>query len=195
MTGIWFTSDQHVGGHEKVFRLRGFDSAEEHDAELARRWDEVVKPNDRVYLGGDLTGQRGHEQRGLAWAKQRPGRKILIWGNHDPGHGHHSQAHKWQRPYLEVFEATMETAVIKILGHRVLISHFPYAGPDGDHTETLRYPEYRMADTGRWLIHGHTHSSRQVRGRQLHVGVDAHDLTPVPLRWVQEQIEKEKNDV
>ncbi|MBF6393869.1 hypothetical protein IU443_28480 [Nocardia farcinica] len=28
------------------------------------------------------------------------------------------------------------------------------------------------------------------RGRQLHVGVDAHDLTPVPLRWVEDQISR-----
>ncbi|WP_063831996.1 metallophosphoesterase family protein [Nocardia otitidiscaviarum] len=188
MTGIWFTSDLHVG-HVRVAELRGFPTTAEHDTELARRWDAAIRPDDHVWVLGDVTGRRGTEPAGLEWIAIRPGTKHLIAGNHDPVHGMHTGAHKAMRAYLDVFATVMQTATRKISGARVLLSHFPYANdPDGDHTAVLRHLEYRMPDTGQWLLHGHTHSPIQQRGRQLHVGVDAHDLTPVPLKWVEERI-------
>jgi len=190
MTGIWHTSDLHLR-HRKVAELRGFQSVDEHDALLAERWDRMVRPQDEVWVHGDVTGRRGDETYALAWIAARPGIKHLIAGNHDPCHGMHLGAHKVLPVYLEVFASVQQTAVRKIAGQRVLLSHFPYADEHGDHTETLRYPEYRLPDTGRWLLHGHTHSSVARRGRQLHVGVDAHDMRPVPLKWIEEQIRTE----
>ncbi|WP_306365383.1 metallophosphoesterase family protein [Nocardia sp. CC227C] len=189
MTGIWFTSDLHVGGHTKVAEIRGFTSTDEHDTELARCWDAVIRPHDQVWVLGDVTGRRGTEPAGLEWIANRPDTKHLIAGNHDPVHGMHTSAHKAMRAYLDVFATVMQTATRKIGGARVLLSHFPYANdPDGDHTEVLRHNEWRPNDVGGWLLHGHTHSPIRQRGRQLHVGVDAHDLAPVALAWVEERI-------
>ncbi|MEV4127052.1 metallophosphoesterase [Nocardia sp. NPDC049707] len=186
MTGIWLTSDIHVA-HAKVSELRGFSSTDEHDAELARCWDAVVRPVDQVWLLGDVTGRRGDEARGLEWVAARPGIKHLIAGNHDPCHGMHTEAHKVLPRYLEVFASVQQSAVRKIAGERVLLSHFPYSA---DHTTEARYPEWRFPDTGRWLVHGHTHSTVAQRGRELHVGLDAHDLKPVSLHWIEERITK-----
>lgn len=117
--------------------------------------------------------------------------KIMLTGNCHP---FRSQAHKWQRIYLDAaFASVQQSAVRKIDGHRVLLSHFPFQGdPDGDHTPENRFEEWRIPPIGenadRWLLHGHTHSPEQVRGRQIHVGVDAHGLAPVPLEWVQRLI-------
>lgn len=185
MTSIWFTSDLHVG-HRMVAGLRGFgDDIASHDAELAARWDAVVRPVDQVWVLGDVAGRRGDEYRGLEWIAARPGLKHLIAGNHDSCHPLHSQAHREQRLYLAVFESVQQSGMRKILGHKVLLSHFPYCA---DHTAEARYPEWRFPDLGRWLLHGHTHSTVQQRGRELHVGVDAHDLGPVSLHWVEERI-------
>ncbi|WP_232839972.1 MULTISPECIES: metallophosphoesterase [Nocardia] len=188
MTAIWLTSDLHVG-HRMVAGLRGFgDDIDAHDATLAANWDRLVRPVDQVWLLGDLTGRRGDEARGLAWIAARPGVKHLIAGNHDAVHPLHSQAYKMLPEYLKVFATVQQSATRKIGGHRVLLSHFPYGGEGGDHTATIRYPEWRFLDTGRWLLHGHTHSPHRQRGRQLHVGVDAHGLSPVSLHWVEERI-------
>lgn len=184
MTAIWFTSDLHIG-HPMVSGLRGFSDTAIHDAYLADIWDATVRSVDQVWVLGDLVGRRGDEQRGLEWVAARPGIKHLIAGNHDACHPLHSQAHKAQRLYLEVFESVQQSATRKILGQRVLLSHFPYLA---DHTAEARYLEWRFPDTGRWLLHGHTHSSAQQRGRELHVGVDAHGLAPVSLHWVEERI-------
>lgn len=185
MTAIWFTSDLHIG-HRMVAGLRGYDNdIDAHDAALAAGWDQVVCPADQVWVLGDVVGRRGDEQRGLAWITARPGIKHLVAGNHDSCHPLHSQAHKMQRLYLDAFESVQQSGTRKILGHKVLLSHFPYAA---DHTAEVRHPEWRFPDTGRWLLHGHTHSPIAQRGRELHVGVDAHDLSPVPLKWVEERI-------
>lgn len=191
MTAIWFLSDLHVGGHKKVSEIRGFDDPAEHDAVLAANWDRVVRPQDQVWILGDVIGRRGDEQRGLDWIAARPGIKHLIAGNHDPVHGLHIQAHKVLPQWLEVFATVQQCAVRKIAGHRVILNHFPLRDdPDGDHTAVLRHNEWRMPDTGGWHVHGHTHSNIQQRGRQLHVGLDAHELAPVSLHWIEERIMK-----
>ncbi|MBF6085137.1 metallophosphoesterase family protein [Nocardia cyriacigeorgica] len=184
MSGTWFWSDLHID-HEFVAGTRGFDSAAEHDAELARRWDKTVRPGDIVWLCGDLTGRRGSEHNGLAWLAQRPGKIIFVPGNHDACHGMHADAYKRMPDYLEVVDAVIERASRKIAGRRVLLSHFPY---DEDHSSFIRYTQWRYPDEGKWLIHGHTHSTIQQRGRELHVGVDAHPDGPVPLKWIEDRI-------
>ena len=51
----YFTSDQHFG-HFNIIRLcqRPFGSLEEMDAVLLERWNAKVKPDDVVYVLGDL---------------------------------------------------------------------------------------------------------------------------------------------
>lgn len=184
MTGIYFTADLHLG-HINIAALRGFTSTEYHDRTIADRWDAAVRPDDQVWVLGDISLGRKGAPAALEWIAARPGIKHLIPGNHDPCHPMHSTAHKYQRTYLDVFESVQQSAVRKLDGHRVLLSHFPF---EGDHTDIPRYPEYRFPDTGQWLLHGHTHSPIKQRGRQLHVGVDAHNLAPVPLSWVRDRI-------
>ena len=88
------------------------------------------------------------------------------------------------------------------------LSHFPYTG---DHTETDRHTEYRLRDRNLPLLHGHTHSpNRLSRGRprglgipgvipwdgplQIHVGVDAWNMTPVNLTEIEHLIAGDTNE-
>lgn len=52
---VFFTSDLHIG-HENVLRFdsRPFQSVEEMDSEIIRRWNDKVKPGDLVYVLGDM---------------------------------------------------------------------------------------------------------------------------------------------
>jgi calcineurin-like phosphoesterase family protein len=190
---IFFTSDLHIG-HRYVAELRGFGSVEEHDAALAERWDAVVNPSndraDQVWILGDISvGGNRAELAALAWLMQRPGIKHLIAGNHDHAHPMHRESHKWQKKYLGVFESVQAFAVRKINGQYVKLSHFPYAGSEfGDHTPEERYTAWRLPDTGNVLLHGHTHTADKQHGREIHVGVDAWDLTPVALEVITDLI-------
>lgn len=189
MTGIWFVADLHLG-HRLLADLRGFgEDTAAHDAELARRWDFLIRPGDQVKVLGDICVGRQTLTAALEWISERPGIKDLVFGNHDSGHPMHHESHKTQRAYLEVFRSAQQSGTMKIAGQRIILSHFPYG--TADHTEVARYPEWRPVDTGGWLIHGHTHSDRKVSGRQIHVGLDAHGLAPVPLKWVEEVIRSE----
>ena len=57
----------------------------DHPAPLAAAWDATVRDEDLVVLVGDLSwATRPHEALGdLAWIDARPGRKVLVRGNHD----------------------------------------------------------------------------------------------------------------
>lgn len=176
MTQRFYTSDVHAG-HQFVAGTRGFASSEEHDREVARRWNKRVRPEDDVWVLGDVA--LGKRVETLKIFDQMNGTKYLVWGNHDNGFPGHVNSWKQHRMYLEYFAAVAEFAVHKIGEHRVMLSHFPYTA---DHTgEPPRYMEYRLRDEGRFLLHGHLHSKEKITSqREVHVGLDAWDLYPVP---------------
>lgn len=187
MSRIWYTSDLHIG-HNLVARTRGFDADLlgkeyfDHDATIEKNWRKVVKPNDTVWVLGDVTARADALDYALDLLNRLPGYKHLVTGNHDSCHPMHRNAHRHQREYLRAFESVQAFAVRKTNGLRLALSHFPYSG---DHTESMRYPEWRLRDEGLILLHGHTHSkgnfSRSARHLtpQVHVGLDAWELTPV----------------
>ena len=183
MSNIFFTSDCHFG-HKLVSGLRGFDSTDAHDAALIKNWNSVVKADDIVWVLGDLTCARKDEVvlNALDIMSRLPGRKHFIAGNHDPVHPMHKDAWKYQKTYLSAFESVQAFAKIKVAGKPVLLSHFPYKF---DHTNDARYTQWRLPDEGMTLLHGHTHSDVRVSsGTELHVGLDAWNLKPVPLQVV-----------
>ncbi len=194
---IWFTSDTHFL-HGMVAGLRGFASSEEHDEEIIGQWNRLVRPDDLVWHLGDVG--LGNETRVLEQAARLNGRKQLITGNHDACWPGHRDSRKHQRKWLEVFESVQQFAKIRLDGETVLLSHFPY---EGDHTDEDRASQFRLRDEGMWLLHGHTHMKNKQpqhmhffwsasldetgqltgdplpRGREIHVGLDAWDLSPV----------------
>ena len=80
---VFFTSDTHFG-HENVIRFdnRPFETVDEMDAELVRRWNAKVGKGDLVYVLGDMIWKsRNSDAEGLI--KSLNGQIILIKGNHD----------------------------------------------------------------------------------------------------------------
>ena len=190
---VWFTSDLHIG-HDKVNLDRFPEFTMETEDLLAYRWDQQVREDDIVWVLGDISSGKTPDQwAALDWIDRRPGRKRLILGNHDGPHPAHRDAHKWTRPYVEVFEHVSTAARIRVPmaeGHRTaLLSHFPY---NGDHSAEDRYVQWRLRDEGELLVHGHVHSktiSSAEYPRMFHVGVDAVGPQLVSLEelslWIQ----------
>ena len=87
MPSVFLTSDTHFGhtgvcrfmGPDGVTKLRPWDNADEMDDEMVRRWNETVRPNDKVYHLGDVVINR----KALKTLHRLNGDKILIKGNHD----------------------------------------------------------------------------------------------------------------
>ena len=171
---VFFTSDTHFQ-HALVSAHRGFASPAEHDEELIARWNETVGPDDTVWHLGDVT--MGDRPAGLKLAARLNGTKHLIAGNHDHCWPGDRRSFRYQRAYLEAFESVQAFAQVKVGGYWRLLSHFPY---DGDHVGEERATQFRLRDEGAMLLHGHIHDKTRRNGRQIHVGLDAWDLRPVP---------------
>lgn len=88
MPRTWVTADPHFG-HANICKftnydgskMRPWDDVNEMDEALISNWNEVVKPEDRVYLLGDVTFTAKNMQTYIPRLK---GRICLVPGNHDP---------------------------------------------------------------------------------------------------------------
>ena len=87
MPAIFLVSDTHFGHtgvckftrNDGVTKLRPWDNADEMDEEMVKRWNETVRPNDKVYHLGDVVINR----KALKTLGRLNGDKVLIRGNHD----------------------------------------------------------------------------------------------------------------
>ena len=86
MSTTFIVSDTHFGhaGVCKFLRddgtkLRPWDNPEEMDEEMIKRWNDTVRPNDKVYHLGDVVINR----KALKTLHRLNGDKVLIKGNHD----------------------------------------------------------------------------------------------------------------
>ena len=187
---IYFTADQHFG-HARISELaeRPFATVEEMNAELARRWNDVVGPDDVVLHLGDLALGPIEESVGLT--AHLNGRRFLVPGNHDrvsPA----TQSRRAIERFTPVYEAAGWSILPEVIegtrhGYRILASHYPYSG---DSHGTDRHTTHRpRSDGGVPLLHGHTHArDHGPHGHEFHVGVDAHDFTPIRFTLVDEWI-------
>ena len=176
---VWFTADLHLG-HRMVAELRGFANVADHDEAVLSNWADAVRSDDQVWVLGDLA--LPNPQYALDEIAALPGHKHLIAGNHDKCHPMHRDSHNQQWRYLQTFKSVQAFARRRFNGTNVLLSHFPYSR---DHTDKPRHSQWRLRDEGEWLIHGHTHDNGPaIVGREIHVGLDAWDLTPVPLHEI-----------
>lgn len=177
---IFYTSDNHFG-HERINELadRPFASVAEADEAMIERWNSVVGPDDTVYILGDVA--MGSLEESLAKVARLEGLKFLVPGNHDRVstlyRGSEAKKGEWRVAYREAGLRVLPPEMDTMLGDTcVTLCHFPF---DGDSHGEDRYASSRPVNVGQILLHGHTHSKDRIRGRQVHVGVDAWDFTPV----------------
>ena len=87
MPSVFLTSDTHFGhagvchfkGKDGVTKLRPWDNSDEMDEEMVKRWNERVKPTDKIYHLGDVVINR----KAMSIMRRLNGDKVLIRGNHD----------------------------------------------------------------------------------------------------------------
>ena len=87
MPSVFLVSDTHFGHsgvcrftrNDGVTKLRPWDDPAEMDEEMVRRWNDRVRPGDKVYHLGDVVINR----KALPILNRLNGDKVLIRGNHD----------------------------------------------------------------------------------------------------------------
>lgn len=162
---LYFTSDLHFY-HEKIIRHvhRPFQSAEEMNQTLIKKWNARVTPEDEVYILGDLT-LKGPELASYCLYSLN-GNKHLIRGNHDL----YADSPAFDRSLFVSIRDYME---LTYQNTRFVLFHYPIEEWNGMHKGTV-------------ALHGHQHHHKNynLANRRNHllrydVGVDANDMAPV----------------
>lgn len=169
MGNIFFTSDHHFG-HANIIRFcnRPFDTVEEMDREMIRRWNEKIQPHDTVYHLGDfaLNGAEAFTQI----AEQLNGTIHLIAGNHEASALNNRKRFAWIKDYyeLKVKDADCPNGV-----QRIVLLHY-----------AMR--TWRGAHHGTWHLYGHSHNTLAdwEDALSFDVGVDCHDFYPLSYEEV-----------
>ena len=175
---IFFTADTHFY-HENIIKYcnRQFDSLDDMNGELIKRWNRKIGRNETVYIIGDfmLPWMFKSEEKAfyrLVWlCGTLNGRKVLILGNHD---------YYKPREYLEAGIESVHTSLelnLDGLGRTVLV-----------HDPCVATCELFKAT---WLV-GHVHTVFKYipERRVFNVGVDQHDYAPVSLPDIVAEIGK-----
>ncbi len=144
--------------NEKGEPLRNFNSIEEHDDYLIRKWNSVVRPKDKVYHLGDVSMTNWTNTEAIL--NQLNGDKVLIRGNHDQ--------HKLFQ-YAKVFKDVR--AYHQLNGF--ILSHIPI------HPESL--------GRWKGNIHGHLHSNNYDSAFYFNVCVEQLRYTPISLEELEKQ--------
>ena len=187
---IWFTSDEHYF-HRNIIRYckRPFENELEMTEAIIFNHNKVVQDGDIVIHLGDFG--YGNELK-LRWVlNQLKGKHILIMGNHDKG-----GLQKWLKLGFDWACYEMQ---MKIYGQKVILKHYPYRPKFWQllwkriKRKKIKYLERRPINKGHWLLHGHTHSRTFIIDKQINVGVDSTNFTPVSYRDLEKLIEKTIN--
>lgn len=159
--------------------------------DLVNRWNNVVKPGDKVYNLGDISlAFRAIEN----YAHRLIGDKELVPGNHDFCHSYHKKSRnlenreKWIQKYRDHgFTVLPEQTTLDLEGiGTVNLCHHPYSTQYELDSGEDKYKKWRPVDDGKILLCGHVHekwkTKRSPNGTlMINVGVDVNDFTPVSL--------------
>ena len=178
MGNIFATADLHFG-HDRAFiwGARGFKSIEEHDAEIIKRWNEVVTAEDDVYILGDL--MLGDNAHGIYCLSQLNGKLHILTGNHCT-----SARQKLYHTLENMVEFCGCATTIKYKKKQLYLSHYPTI------TSNMEANPHQAV----FNLYGHTHQTTNFYNGQpfmYHVGVDSHNCYPVLLDDVIIEIKNE----
>jgi calcineurin-like phosphoesterase family protein len=187
MPATFLVSDTHFGHagvchfthpDDATVKLRPWTDPDEMDEEMIRRWNDTVRPSDKVYHLGDVVINR----RALKTLSRLNGDKVLIRGNHDIF------------PDVEYREYFRELRAYHVLNGMIL-SHIPVheasLGRFGTnihgHLHASRVKRARGVDakTGAVLY------SNEIDPRYHCVCVEQTDFRPILLEDVYKRIEAE----
>lgn len=123
--------------------LRPFSSTEEMNEAIIERWNAVVKPQDHIYVLGDVSINK----KGLDCVKRLNGHKRLIMGNHD--------VHANKKYYEAGFE---KLAACRVFVDKWIMTHIPI------------HPD-EVSERFRVNIHGHLHANQVMRPSSRYVRI------------------------
>ncbi|MBS1722646.1 MAG: hypothetical protein JSS66_06505 [Armatimonadetes bacterium] len=152
----FLTADWHIG--ESRFEIMGrpaYGSQQEMVDDLVAKHNALVKPSDKVLMGGDVCFKEALEF--LPQVDRFNGVKTLIRGNHD-----RDLTDEQLAPYFEHIVPEGEGVELEVGGVLCYATHYPH-----------------LARPDRFNLVGHIHSSWKVQKNMLNIGVDVNHMRPL----------------
>ena len=154
------TSDIHLF-HKNILKFepesRPFSSLNEMHTVIINNWNNVVDIDDTVYIIGDVSF--GKLTATVDILTRLNGNLILIKGNHD-----HELLRK--PSFSNCFIRIENFLEIKVNGQEYTLCHYPMLSWNKSHINSYQ-------------LFGHLHSRWKGNNKQLNVGMDCHNLTPI----------------
>lgn len=173
MPNIWITSDTHFG-HDRdfIWKPRGFNSVDEMNNEIIKRWNEKVQQEDIVYHLGDV--MLNDNDYGLSCLKQLKGKIHIIRGNHCT-----DARIALYKECLNVVEVC-DAKYLKVGKQSFFLSHYPCLTSNFDMNKPLNRRIINLC--------GHTHCKNKYKdmdkGLIYHVELDAHNCKPISIEEI-----------
>ena len=180
MSQVFVTSDTHFC-HDKsfVWGKRGFESVQEMNEEIIKRWNSVIQPGDVVFLLGDV--MLNDNEEGINCLKQLNGDIFIAIGNHDTSEriGLYEQC-----PNVVEVEYAFR---IKGEGFNLYLTHYPTKTSNGDGDKPLKRRVINLC--------GHSHTDDpliELNNGELiyHCEMEAHNCTPILLSDILDEIKR-----
>lgn len=171
MSEIWLTSDLHFF-HDRgfIYEPRGFKSVREMNDAIIENYNRVVKPDDDVYILGDLLlGGPDSLDKGLKLIGELNGNLHLVRGNHD------TDTRWFAYSTLQNVVEQQNAIYLKHEGYHFFMTHYPCF------TANLEKESLKQCTIN---LYGHTHQMThfyQDIPFMYNVGVDSHDCAPVSI--------------
>lgn len=161
MSNIWFISDTHFC-HTNILKfkrddgspLRTFESVDAMNETIIENWNQVIRPQDKVWHLGDVALQVVEPKHLNSIMRRLNGQKRLILGNHDKPKA---------QGFLDWFDKVAIWNGFK--EGDFTISHIP-----------LRLDSLR---DGRFNVHGHVHANSLADPHYINVSVEVTGYRPV----------------
>lgn len=197
---VWFWSDMHLGHkcehwETPLWKNRGFNSVEEHDETLIKRWnDNLGEESEIFHLGDIMFGSNGEERLEEVLNRLTFKTLYLFSGNHSAGYkqllsksseengirylGFGNKKIYFVPNYLEII----------VCGQPIVLSHYPLVSWNGQ-------------AKGSWMLHGHCHGNlwNSDIGKTLYIHCKIRDVGveevcyPISFENVRMRFKEKKN--
>lgn len=176
---IYFTSDLHINHDQPfIYEARGFNNIIDHDTALLKNWNDIIQPEDTVYILGDLClGNNESEWNRIFYNLK--GKKYFIRGNHDTDR----RVIMFERDY-HIYNCGYANILKHSKKYHFYLSHYPTYTANYD--DDKKYPLINLA--------GHCHTKNKFsdmnKGFIYHVELDAHNMYPVSIEQIIKDIKE-----
>jgi calcineurin-like phosphoesterase family protein len=177
---IYITSDPHLG-HQRdfVWKVRGYNSAEEHTNDWFNKTNAVVNSNDILICLGDFCLNTPLAKFNEYLSRINCQTLLCLWGNHNNPHE------------KAVYNAGMDYKLVRgfpvmnypfAYRNMVYLPHYVEAALNGQFAVLCHYPIsiWNELQNGSWMLCGHSHygfepsRAESLAGKILDVGWDGH---------------------